>query len=190
MMKYPEAGRVKTRLARDIGDHRACEISRQLAERIMRNTSPSEDDYRRLIFIDPEEREPDFRRWLGAEQFVAQIGSDLGERMDNAIRHLLNIGAKKAIITGADIPKLNRAIIVQGFKALDHADVVLGPASDGGYYLLGMKTHSSELFQKIPWSTEKVFSETLWTLNRSGKSYSLLPVLSDLDTAADLTPNM
>lgn len=186
MMKYPEAGRVKTRLARDIGNQRAAEISTQVAEMVLRNTIPPAEEYGRIIFIDPREREADFRAWLPEEEFVAQQGSDLGERMDNVIRFLLSSGAEKAVITGADIPKLSRYHIAQAFQKLDQADVVIGPAKDGGYYLIGMKAPALELFQGIPWSTEKVFSETVRALNRLAKSYHLLPVLSDIDTPEDL----
>ena len=119
-------------------------------------------------------------------QFAGQQGSDLGERMDNAIRHLLSRGTEKAVITGADIPDLSCDIIMQAFKILDHVDVVIGPAVDGGYYLVGMKSPMTELFRNVSWSTGNVFSETVKILQRSGKSYGVLPILSDLDTIADL----
>lgn len=186
MMKYPEPGRVKTRLAREIGDRQASEICRQVAETVVRNTAPDGQDYQRIIFIDPPERETDFRVWLPGEQFALQKGSSLGERMDTIIRYLLSGGAEKAVITGADIPDLGRSIITKAFNDLDYADVVIGPAHDGGYYLIGMKTLIPELFQNMPWSTEQVLSETLRALNRLGKSYRLLTRLSDLDTAEDI----
>lgn len=186
MIKYPEPGKVKTRLAREIGEVKASEICKQIAEQVIGNTAPSDDEYQRLIFIDPPEREADFRDWLPGEQFASQHGSNLGERMDYVIRYLLNAGAEKAVITGSDIPKLSRDIIIQAFKELDQADVVIGPARDGGYYLIGMKNPMSELFLNVPWSTKDVFSETARILKQIGNGYGILPVLSDLDTIEDL----
>lgn len=186
MIKYPDPGRVKTRLARQLGEGRAAEVCRCVAEQVLRNTAPRENLYHRTIFIDPPDREADFRDWLPEERFTGQLGNDLGERMDNAIIQLLSTGAEKAVITGADIPELSRDIVVQAFESLDHVDVVIGPAADGGYYLIGTKTPAPELFYDVPWSTQYVFALTIQALARSGKSYRLLPVLSDLDTAEDL----
>ncbi|MFZ2199079.1 MAG: TIGR04282 family arsenosugar biosynthesis glycosyltransferase [Thermodesulfovibrionales bacterium] len=186
MIKYPEPGRVKTRLAGDIGPQKAALISRKITERVMKQTMPDAGSYDRFVFYDPPERVRDFLSWLPHEKFIAQRGSDVGERMDNAIRYLLENGAKKAVITGADIPDLTSKIIIEAFEMLDHADVVVGPAHDGGYYLIGMKSPMSELFCNIPWSTGDVFSETVMVLKSSGKSYGVLPVLSDLDTIEDL----
>ena len=186
MIKYPEPGRVKTRLAGDIGSEKAALICREIAERVMKQTIPVAAEYDRFVFYDPPERIQDFLSWLPSEKFITQTGSDVGERMDNAIRYLLENGAEKAVITGADIPELTSRIVMQAFEMLDHADVVVGPAHDGGYYLIGMKSPMSELFRNIPWSTGDVFSETVRALKYSGKSYGVLPVLSDLDTIEDL----
>ena len=186
MIKYPEPGRVKTRLAGDIGAEKAALICRKMTERVMKQTIPVAGEYDRFVFYDPQERVRDFVSWLPHEKFVAQTGSDVGERMDNAIRYLLENGAKKAVITGADIPELTSGIVIQAFEMLDHADVVVGPALDGGYYLIGMKSPMPELFRNIPWSTGDVFQKTVRTLKHSGKSYGVLPVLSDLDTIEDL----
>ena len=186
MIKYPEPGRVKTRLAGNIGSEKAALICRKITERVMKQTITVAGDYDRFVFYDPPDRVRDFLSWLPHEKFIAQTGSDVGERMDNAIRYLLENGAEKAVITGADIPDLTSKIIIQAFEMLDHSDAVIGPAHDGGYYLIGMKSPMPELFRNIPWSTRDVFSETVRTLERSGKSYDVLPVLSDLDTIEDL----
>lgn len=186
MVKYPEPGRVKTRLAGDIGPEKAALICRQMTERVMKQTIPFAEEYNRFVFYDPAERVRDFMSWLPHEKFMAQEGSDVGQRMDNAIRYLLENGAEKAVITGADIPALTSRIVLHAFEMLDHADVVVGPARDGGYYLIGMKSTTPELFRNIPWSTGDVFAETVMALKHSGKSYRVLPVLSDLDTIEDL----
>lgn len=187
MIKYPEPGRVKTRLAGDIGPEKAALICRQITEWVMKQTIPVAAEYERFVFYDPPERIRDFVSWLPHEKFMAQTGSDVGERMDNAVRYLLKNGADKAVITGADIPDLTSRIIMQAFEMLENADVVVGPARDGGYYLIGMKSPMPELFRNIPWSTRDVFSETDSVLKHSGKSYRVLPVLSDLDTIDDLS---
>ena len=186
MIKYPEPGKVKTRLAGDIGPEKAAMICRQMTERVMKQTRPVATEYDRFVFYDPLERVRDFMSWLPHEKFMVQKGSDVGQRMDNAIRYLLEKGAEKAVITGADIPGLTSRIVLQAFEILDHADVAIGPARDGGYYLIGMKSPASELFRNITWSTGDVFAETVRALKHSGRSYRVLPVLSDLDTIEDL----
>ena len=186
MIKYPEPGRVKTRLAGDIGTEKAALICRKIAERVMKQTIPEAGKYDRFVFYDPPEKIRDFLSWFPDEKFIAQTDGDVGERMDNAIRYLLENGAKKAVITGADIPELSSKIIIEAFEMLDKADVVVGPAHDGGYYLIGMKSTMPELFRNIHWSTKEVFSETVSVLENSGKSYGVIPMLSDLDTIEDL----
>lgn len=186
MIKYPEPGKVKTRLAEDIGPEKAALICRQVTEQVMKQTIPVAGEYDRFVFYDPPERIHDFISWLQNEKFIVQKGGDVGERMEKVIRHLLENGADKAVITGADIPDLNSKIIMQAFELLDQSDVVIGPASDGGYYLIGMKSTLPELFRNIPWSTKDVFAETIKILQHSDKSYGVLPILSDLDTIEDL----
>ena len=187
MIKYPEPGRVKTRLAGDIGAQKAALICRQIAQQVMKQTMPVDGEYDRFVFYDPPERIQDFVSWLPHEKFIVQTGNDVGERMNNALRYLLEKGAKKAVITGADIPDLTSRIVIEAFEILDHADVVVGPAIDGGYYLIGMKSPIPGLFSNIPWSTGDVFSETIRAIKNSGKSYGVLPVLTDLDTIEDLS---
>ncbi|MBI5634818.1 MAG: TIGR04282 family arsenosugar biosynthesis glycosyltransferase [Nitrospirae bacterium] len=213
MIKYPEPGRVKTRLAKDIGNEKAAEIYRQVAEQVMKQTDPisfshyaiqcpplkkggiaescSRDElipgaYERVIFYDPPERLCDFEQWLRHEKFIPQQGNDVGERMDNAIRELLALGAGKAVITGADIPGLDSDIIARAFTELEHADIVIGPAKDGGYYLIGMKEPHAEIFQGIPWSTEKVLRHTVSLIETLHLTVAKTPVLSDLDRIEDL----
>jgi hypothetical protein len=172
MIKYPEPGKVKTRLAKDMGNERAAHIYRQTAELILANTVPPE-------------RLKDFTAWLPGEQLALQQGADVGERMDNAIRDLLKMGAKKAVITGADIPDLSDEIIETAFRKLDQVDIVIGPAKDGGYYLIGMKSRHPAIFQDIPWSTGKVLEETMRIIEKLQLKCALITTLSDLDTADD-----
>jgi len=185
MIKYPEPGKVKTRLAKDIGNSRAAEIYRQVAEMIINNTAPVDLEYERIVLYDPLERLHDFKQWLPGNQLMLQNGNDVGERMDNAIRELLALTAEKVVLTGADIPDLNSTIISVAFAALDHADIVIGPAADGGYYLIGMKEPHGEIFRGIPWSTERVYQETVLILEDLHLRYKCVETLSDLDTQDD-----
>jgi rSAM/selenodomain-associated transferase 1 len=185
MIKYPEPGKVKTRLAKDMGNERAAHIYRQTAELILANTVPANFSYDRIVFYDPPERLKDFTAWLPGEQLALQQGADVGERMDNAIRDLLKMGAKKAVITGADIPDLSDEIIETAFRKLDQVDIVIGPAKDGGYYLIGMKSRHPAIFQDIPWSTGKVLEETMRIIEKLQLKCALITTLSDLDTADD-----
>jgi len=184
-LKYPEPGKVKTRLAKDAGNEKAAEIYQQVAEMIMKNTLRGDQNYRRIVLYDPPERLSDFEQWLGKEQFIPQQGRDVGEKMERAIRELLALGAEKAVLTGADIPDLNSDIITQAFAALDDADIVIGPANDGGYYLIGMKAPHPDIFQEIPWSTPRVYKETISVLGQLHLRYRCVETLSDLDTTAD-----
>jgi uncharacterized protein len=185
MIKYPEPGKVKTRLAKEKGNKKAAEVCRWLAERVMTATMPYADEFTRIVFHDPPDRFGDFISWFPNEHFVPQRGNDIGERMNNVIIDLLGMGADKAVITGADIPELTAEIIIRAFAALDDADVVIGPARDGGYYLIGMKAPHSEVFHGIPWSTGKVYKETVHTFQKMNLRYRCVTTLSDLDTAED-----
>ncbi len=187
LAKYPKAGKVKTRLARDIGAEGAEEIYRTIAERVFSNTSPAAGDYfERLVFYSPPEAKAGFEQWVPGEKLLPQRGGDIGEIMWNAIRDLFESGAEKAVISGADVPDINRDIIKEAFLKLEDSDVVIGPAEDGGYYLIGVKALYSEIFEGIPWSTKKVFEETVKIIERIGLRYSTLSTLYDVDRREDI----
>lgn len=114
-----------------------------------------------------------------------QVQSDLGGRMKKAFQKTL-IKYEKAIIIGSDCPKISPEIIEDAFFKLDHADVVIGPTFDGGYYLLGIKRMHRFLFENMTWSTSSVFAETQMRIENNELTYSLVDTLSDLDTIDDL----
>lgn len=114
------------------------------------------------------------------------MGADLGERMSNAFEIVLGNDSGKAVIIGSDCPEMSTEVLEEAFRALDASDVVLGPATDGGYYLLGMRRFVPELFRDKQWSTPSVLTDTLSDAQRLGLSVRLLPALSDLDDEADL----
>jgi rSAM/selenodomain-associated transferase 1 len=115
-----------------------------------------------------------------------QNGDGLGDKMYNAMKHSFGEWADKVVLIGSDCFELNSGIIEEAFKALEESDYVLGPAKDGGYYLIGMKALNLEIFQNKEWSTENVFLDTLLDIKNQEKSHYLLPTLSDVDTEEDL----
>ncbi len=178
--KYPEAGRVKTRLAQRVGVAKATALYRDMVETVVRQTATDNGGYQRVLYYDPPEREREFKSWLKLEYLKPQYGADLGERLFHAVSESLE-QASRAIVIGSDCVDIDRELIEAAFVALDDNDLVLGPAEDGGYYLLGCKQVRRELFDDIDWSTEQVLAQTLARVARLGWSHHLLPVRADID---------
>ncbi|MCB9185197.1 MAG: TIGR04282 family arsenosugar biosynthesis glycosyltransferase [Flavobacteriales bacterium] len=181
-IKNPVLGKVKTRLAAGIGEQRALEIYMQLLE-ITRSVALKINCTRNVFYSDEivsDDWEDDkFNKFV-------QEGDDLGERMKNAFEQVFALGAKNAVIIGSDCPELTSNIIAEAFELLDNRDVTIGPANDGGYYLLGMKKLHPFLFEEKEWSTDSVFEDTVIDLSENQLSYGCLEKLSDLDTVSDL----
>lgn len=186
LVKFPEPGKVKTRIAKDTDLQYAAAAYRRIADRVLQNTVPAEGEFERIIFYTPEKRRREFRAWIPGERIIPQQGRDIGERMANALRALFYHGATKAIITGVDIPDLRGQVIKDAFITLDAADIVLGPAEDGGYYLIGMKSLHEEFFSNISWSTGNVFRQTVAVAEVMKLRYDTVATLSDVDTLEDL----
>ncbi|TDQ19217.1 hypothetical protein DFQ04_1036 [Algoriphagus boseongensis] len=173
-------GKVKTRLADTMGSEKAFEIYQELVD-LTYQSIYSLDAQVFLFFSDyvPE----DFTQsdWI----LKVQSGKDLGERMENALNSVFDLGFPKALIIGTDCPYLNSTIYLEAFEKLNSFDLVIGPAEDGGYYLLGLKKNVPNIFRNMEWSTPKVFIETVSRANSEGLSYQFLPRLSDIDTEED-----
>lgn len=185
-LRHPKNGQVKTRLAKTTSKDFAIKFYKQCAEKIF-HTTKEILGINRLAFYSNQSEKKEVVAWLGDEfLFIPQEGDDLGSRMKNAFNNAFNIGSEKVIIIGTDIPELSIVIIKDAFSALNKNDVVIGPSKDGGYYLLGLNKMHSELFDEIEYSTSLVLSETIARIKDLGLSYHLLPVLSDVDTEADL----
>ena len=187
LAKYPAPGIVKTRLARDIGVEDAAEVYRSIAEKVFKETVPVGGGYERVVFYTPLSRKGDFEKWLPGERLMAQHGAELGDIMANALQDLLSDGAARAVIAGVDIPDLREGDVRDAFAKLEDADIVIGPAIDGGYYLIGMKARHDEIFRGISWSTDRVFQETVRIIDALGLSYLTVRTLSDVDRVADIT---
>jgi len=180
-IKNPVKGTVKTRLAADVGDDKALLIYRELM-RHTREIARKIDAHRLLFYgshIDNQDKWP-------ADEFDKQVQpeGDLGKRMETAFRIALD-QAESAIIIGSDCASLTPEIVNEAFQKLSETDVVLGPAMDGGYYLLGMKEVHGFLFRNMIWSTDQVFTETTRRLEKAGMRYETVATLSDIDYAED-----
>jgi len=185
-IKFPEAGRVKTRLGSTIGMEKAAEIYKKLAKNAVDSIKSTEYDL--LVAIDPPEKSHAFREWLGDFEFIGQGNGDLGKKMQNAFEYAFKRGYTRCIVAGSDVPELNRVTVSLGFGALADRDAVFGQSVDGGYYLVGMSESSKEfsIFSNMIWSTDTVLSESLKRLDEKGKTTFLLQELCDIDTEADL----
>ena len=115
-----------------------------------------------------------------------QCNGNLGEKMSQAFQEVFDLGFKKVVIIGSDCPEISKSLIEDAFKKLSSCSVVLGPANDGGYYLLGMKTWHESLFDLTEWSTNRVLEETLRIAKKKSLSHYLLKELIDIDTIDDL----
>jgi len=190
-VKYPEPGKVKTRLARDIGKEKAAKIYRAIAEIVINHVSRS-SEHKTTIFFDPPERGTDIEKWLENNrcELFPQEGNSLGEKMTNAFAKAFSLGAEKAVIIGTDCVEISDEIVSQAFNALQTVDVVLGPAEDGGYYLLGLKKLVPEIFDGIKWSTDLVLDQTLERVREKGLGFRLLKTLRDIDTVSDLNEKL
>ena len=182
-VRKPELGKVKTRLAATMGEEKALAVYRKLLEHTHYISEGVKAE--RFVFYFDEIEENDL--WSDGN-FIKRLQSpgDLGEKMHNAFAGLFDEDYNDVAIIGSDCYELTTAIIEDAFEMLQQNDLVIGPANDGGYYLLGMKKLCMELFSNIQWSTEKVLAQTLAACTSAGLSHSLLPKLTDIDTEADL----
>ena len=182
LIRNPVLGCVKTRLAADIGNLNALNVYKNLLS-YTRNITNSMDSSRLLFYSDFIDLNDDWED--GIYQKYLQSGNDFGEKMLNAFNIALT-QHELVVIIGSDCFELNSEIIELAFKKLKYFDVVIGPAKDGGYYLMGLKRVYPELFQGKNWSTDSVLSETINTLKELDLTYHLLPLLGDIDTLQDL----
>ncbi|MDI9356012.1 MAG: TIGR04282 family arsenosugar biosynthesis glycosyltransferase [Chitinophagaceae bacterium] len=174
-------GKVKTRLAHSIGNKNALKIYRILLEKT-KNIVENIFCDKVVYYSDFIEKEDIFLLPIYTKKL--QNGKTLGERMRNAIQNEFLQGYEKVCIIGSDCYDLDSLTVEEAF--LREEDFVLGPAYDGGYYLLGMRFFFKDIFENIQWSTETVLHTTLDIINTGGHSYSLLPPLSDVDEEKDM----
>jgi uncharacterized protein len=181
--RNPELGKVKSRLAETIGEERALAIYLLMAAhaRKISLSIPVDKIVYYSEFIDSEDN------WSNLIfQKRLQHGSHLGEKMKHAFEESFNSDYESVCIIGTDCMELTEDILMKAFETLKHNDAVIGPAVDGGYYLLGMNQFIPDLFNNKKWSTSSVCGDTIQDLKRLHCSYQLLPALHDIDKESDL----
>jgi rSAM/selenodomain-associated transferase 1 len=185
--KEPVAGRVKSRLSAFLGVDVALELYRSFVLDMLTSIETSGIPLR--VCYHPPEAEAAVQQWLGDHlAYQPQVGADVGERMEHAFRQVFAEGCPRAVLVGSDIPDLPPSAFSEAFRALDDHDAVIGPAQDGGYYLIGFRTNTflPDIFRDIEWSTADVFSKTMQILDRAGWQVLQLPLWRDVDTLDDL----
>ena len=187
--KAPRPGTVKTRLARAVGEERAAAVYRRMGRLIVANVHRA--PARVVVCYDPPDGEAEIRHWLGPPppRCWPQGDGDLGARMSRMVERAFT-DADRVVVIGTDTPAVDAGTVARAVEALGTADVVIGPARDGGYYLIGLGRPHPDLFAGIPWSTDSVLAATLTRAARLGLSVTWLEVESDVDTADDLTPEV
>jgi uncharacterized protein len=188
LLKAPREGLVKTRLALDLGFPRATAIYRALVERQLKSL-PSE--WTVAIHFAPTDAGSELSHWLRphlpeGSRFIPQSEGDLGVRLNTSVHTEFSHGARRLFLLGGDCPELNRSYLDDAAAQLDTHDLVLGPAIDGGYVLLGLKAPHPGLFMKIAWSTSKVLPQTLAAAASLALTTSQLTTLEDVDDLASL----
>jgi len=173
-------GKVKTRLAASIGNEKALEVYQLLVQ----HTYSILNQMEAKILVFYSDYIPDTKANFDFDYRV-QFGSDLGERMKNAFATVFNEGYDQAAIIGTDCAEVTADHLRQAFSRLKQFDTVIGPALDGGYYLLGMNSLIPELFSDISWSSDQVLQETILKLKLLNRSVTLLESLSDIDQIED-----
>jgi rSAM/selenodomain-associated transferase 1 len=186
-VKWPEKGKVKTRLAASFGEDETLELYRCFVRDTIEMAEQS--GFSPLISYYPEDAGKEVREWLGDErEYLPQSGNDIGARMGNAFRLAFDQGSTTAVLIGSDFPDLPAEIIIEAFSALESNRAVIGPAKDGGYYLIGFRrdTFDAGIFEDIPWSTAEVFERTVSIAAGAGIEIYRLPVWRDIDRPEDI----
>jgi uncharacterized protein len=194
--RYPEPGNTKTRLIPALGAEGAALLQRQMTEhtltqvKALANCQPLSVE---LWFASSNSLESEqhdrqlMQTWLGTEwNYQRQGAGDLGIRMAAAFEAAFTAGIERAVTIGTDCPGLNTVRLAQAFQLLETHDLVLGPATDGGYYLIGLRRFIAALFVGIAWGTADVFSNTVEIARGSGLSIATLDSLADVDRPEDL----
>lgn len=184
-VRVPKPGEVKTRLTPPLSADQACELYRAFLQDLSHRLSKLKK-IEMVVFYAGDN--PAALEGLLPDRcsLIAQSGGTLGERLSNAFGELLATPGTSAAIIGSDSPDLPLSYIKRAFIKLKHKDVVLGPASDGGYYLIALRSVAGQLFDKIDWGTDTVFHDTLARVADSDLECSMLPLWYDVDSADSL----
>ncbi|MDY6898898.1 MAG: TIGR04282 family arsenosugar biosynthesis glycosyltransferase [Cyanobacteriota bacterium] len=186
--RYPQPGKTKTRLIPALGVEGAANLQRQMTEFTLSKVKKFQESA--AISFEIRFAGGDLQlmqNWLGTElNYLLQGEGDLGKRMKNSFLSSFNQGAKEVVIIGIDCPEVNTEVLAQAFEKIQNCDLLLGPAVDGGYYLIGLKRAIGELFINIDWGTSKVLQQTVDIAQQLNLSVGYLPTLADVDRPEDL----
>lgn len=187
--RYPEPGKTKTRLIPALGAAGAANLHRQMAEYTILQVK----ELQKIMAVSLEVRFASgnvqlMADWLGKDLVYCPQGEgDLGERMWRSLSNAFNLGVERLVIIGTDCPGVNSQILTTAFAQLAYSDLVLGPALDGGYYLIGLRRTVPELFCNISWGSSQVLNQTVAIANQQNLSYAYLTPLADVDRPEDLS---
>lgn len=189
-VRAPQPGRVKTRLATAVGDGAALRIYTRLAEHTLAEVRAlAAEDVAIRVHYAPSDTGDDVRAWLGAGPlYLPQADGDLGVRMKDAFARAFADGAERVVIVGSDLPEVSASLLRRAFELLDAHPAVIGPARDGGYYLLGLRGMIEGIFDGMGWSTPQVLRATLERFSAAGVEPVALEEMEDVDTVDDLPP--
>lgn len=192
MARWPAPGRCKRRLAQGVGTERAARIQARLtAHTLAEARSARRQLGLELVLAADGVAGRAARRWaqaLGADRGLLQGPGGLGVRMQRQFLRAAGEGAQRVVLIGSDLPQLESGDLAKAFAALDRHRVVLGPSSDGGYWLIAQRHPDARLMDGIAWGTPRVLEQTLAALARQGLEPALLAMRSDLDWGRDLRP--
>lgn len=187
LARYPEKGKVKSRLNLDGDESLVADLYRCFIEDLLEKLSAG--NYQFVMAYDPPERQIDFIELFGRGfLYTPQIGDDLGKRMSNVFTNCFQKGFQSVVLIGSDSPDLPARIIGEAFDSLEKSGAVIGPAFDGGYYLIGFSSgsFSPRVFENMEWSTDRVFPETIRRLREDAVSIHILPRWQDMDRREDI----
>lgn len=191
--RYPQPGKAKTRLIPALGSKGAAALQRQMTELTMNQVQRAINLRPFMVEIwfagtaSPEHDRALMQNWLSANWvYQPQSTGDLGTKLSQAFQAAFANGMERVVTIGTDCPELNASTLIQAFQALEADDLVLGPATDGGYYLIGLRQFAPALFTGIAWSTAAVLQQTIDIAKQSGLSIAYLDTLTDIDRPEDL----
>ncbi|MBC8318188.1 MAG: TIGR04282 family arsenosugar biosynthesis glycosyltransferase [Desulfobulbaceae bacterium] len=185
--RFPLPGQAKTRLVPYLGAKKAAELQRSMTEHTLAQARDMQQmrDVCIEVHYDGGTREL-IQKWLGKVSLHKQQNGDLGTRLAAALSTGFQSGYTKILITGTDCPSLTSSLMIQSLDDLNQRDLIIGPATDGGFYLLGLKKSAPQLFVDVPWGTSKVYEKTVSNAQKLNLSLYNLPTLSDIDRPEDL----
>ncbi len=187
--RYPQPGKTKTRLIPTLGVQGAASLQRQMTEYTLSKVKK----FQKSAGISFEVRFAGgdlqlMQNWLGTEiNYQLQGEGDLGKRMENSFLSAFNQGAQEVVIIGIDCPGINAEVLTEAFEKIQNNDLLIGPAVDGGYYLIGLRRAIAQLFTNIDWGTAQVLQQTVDIAQLLHLSVAYLRTLADIDRPEDLS---